>query len=350
MRINRATFFRMQANESGPTIEVFDCDLNKDRRVVSDNNFPITSSLLLSNGLLLIGTANGNIKLINLDENKEVYFFNGHTQSVSALVEIGNNCFASASFDGTIVVWSLEQKVKNVVIKAHELPISSLLYHNDQLISAGYDGKIKSWDLTGALLFVLSDHKDYVFSLALLSNNILASLGGNSDHCIKYWDLNEKTLLKSQPISNCYHSNKLIFLNNNTLLSVGSNTVNVWDASRLELLITHHNFIESIVSAAPLTEEVMAISSGGSVVLMNVKTGVILNSLFLHHDAVTDVLVSSRNKLVTTGLDGVVNQTDFRLKSVSVELLSEIFSNEQIASVELGSNVNLASRPSLTIS
>lgn len=67
----------------------------------------VSSLVVLSNELFASGSGNPDftIKIWNLDTGLMINALNGHTNRVSALVQLNKTTLASASFDETIKIW-----------------------------------------------------------------------------------------------------------------------------------------------------------------------------------------------------------------------------------------------------
>ena len=193
---------------------------------------PVLSLLLLPNGILACGLADGSVHIIRLSDFSLLLTLKRHTARVNALELLENGDLISGSDDGLIIGWAkntyseiyylqTEFRVSclqrlpnnrvamafdfnstfNVTIwnmndssvlfnfTAHDGRINALEYMgNDILASASDDTKIKLWDLKGlSSVKVLNGHTREVVALRRLPGGELAS--GSFDRFVRKWDI-----------------------------------------------------------------------------------------------------------------------------------------------------------------
>ncbi|KAI5963526.1 DOA1 [Candida pseudojiufengensis] len=166
----------------------------------------------------------------NFDQDSK-YQLIGHQGNVCAM-NFKNNELISSSWDGTAIVWNLNEFIPKYILKKHESSVwdckiiekdkyitasadkTIKLWHGDhvvrefighsdvvrkllvlpgsnQFVSSSNDGTIKIWDLnTGSNIATLVGHDSFVYDLALLSNGNLVSTG--EDRTVRVWDLNAR--------------------------------------------------------------------------------------------------------------------------------------------------------------
>ncbi|KAG5421151.1 DOA1 [Candida metapsilosis] len=155
----------------------------------------------------------------------------GHEGNVCAM-NFAHDKFISSSWDGTAIVWNLQDFVPKFILKGHESSVwdckivnnknqyltasadksirlwqgdhevQKFLGHTDvvrkllilpggnQFVSSANDGTIKIWNLqTGRILKTLFGHDSFVYDLALLPNGNLVSTG--EDRTVRIWDLSK---------------------------------------------------------------------------------------------------------------------------------------------------------------
>lgn len=185
--------------------------------------------------IYLSGFNNNNNDESNLDQDGK-YQLIGHEGNVCAINFIHDELISS-SWDGTAIVWNLQDFVPKYILKGHESSvwdckivnnksqyltasadksirlwqgdheIQKFLGHTDvvrkllilpggnQFVSSANDGTIKVWDLqTGRILKTLFGHDSFVYDLALLPNGSLVSTG--EDRTVRIWDLSKGEALQ----------------------------------------------------------------------------------------------------------------------------------------------------------
>eukprot|EP01104_Vermistella_antarctica_P021282 TRINITY_DN951_c0_g1_i1.p1 TRINITY_DN951_c0_g1~~TRINITY_DN951_c0_g1_i1.p1 ORF type:complete len:591 (-),score=75.97 TRINITY_DN951_c0_g1_i1:213-1772(-) len=125
----------------------------------------------------------------------EIQLLECHTDIVRFLVRIDNLRIASASDDGTVVVWNTLTGKKHLVLRGHTKPITCLLLLTSAVMATGSSDKtIRLWNLnTGACIKLLTEHSGAVTCLVAVSEMSLFLSGGN-DRNICLWQTNGKLL------------------------------------------------------------------------------------------------------------------------------------------------------------
>ena len=119
--------------------------------VQSYAGFGVVNSMCIKKGYLYLGSTEGKCKQISLGQDLKEFDFPGHTAGVTDMVVSENGKFlATASFDGLVRVYSLENKRESPLEIGHhkswvyDVAISST---NDKVYSAGRDRKVKQFKI-----------------------------------------------------------------------------------------------------------------------------------------------------------------------------------------------------------
>ena len=190
--------------------------------------------------------------------HQNVDIMKGHSSYVSSFALNGNNTLYSGSFDCTIQVWDIKtRKVVTTVLKentagkhtsGHNLPVTSIYWTGDKLVSASQDMTVKVWSKDLVCKFTLMGHTDWVLSVTVINKKIFS---GSRDNTIKVWDIESGQSLAT--LNN--HSNVVYTLaNNGKLLFSGSmdKSIKVWDTNNyqcLHSLYGHTNNVYTIIPA-----------------------------------------------------------------------------------------------------
>lgn len=108
---------------------------------------------------------------------------------------------ATAGYDNKVKLWNLQGKLVATLLKGSSDSVTSVSFSpGEQIIaSASYDGKIKLWSTDGALLKILTGHTDSAMSVSFSPDgNLLAS--GSQDRTVILWNLDLDDLL----VRGCY--------------------------------------------------------------------------------------------------------------------------------------------------
>ena len=191
--------------------------------------------------ILLIGNGIGGIHIVNLQQKKEIKLLQIHKGPVFDIkYSAVNNCFYSASSDGTIAFTELEnysiqtqkiceQKVRQLhlnqsqtllavasgdctirifntqlfkqekVFPAHDLSTNAVSFHPNgkQLVTGGRDAFIKVWDIMNdyTLQLAIPAHNFAVYAIGFNADkNLMAT--ASRDKTVKIWDASTFELLK----------------------------------------------------------------------------------------------------------------------------------------------------------
>ena len=154
---------------------------------------------------LAIGTSTGSTQLWDVNAQKQLRAMDGHSERVGAL-SWNKHVLSSGSRDGNIV--NHDVRIANhayQTLKGHEQEVCGLSWSPDGtcLASGGNDNKLCLWDVNTTTnpspRFTLTDHQAAVKALAWSPHdrNLLATGGGTSDRCIKFWNSATGSLLNS---------------------------------------------------------------------------------------------------------------------------------------------------------
>lgn len=158
--------------------------------------------------ILAIGNSTGAVELWDCSKVKRLRVMDGHSARVGSLAW---NSFlvSSGSRDGTIIhhdVRSREHKISSLA--GHTQEVCGLKWSTDfkYLASGGNDNLVNVWALASSgvgtatePLHKFNEHQAAVRALAWCpwQPSTLASGGGTADRCIKFWNVNNGSLMKS---------------------------------------------------------------------------------------------------------------------------------------------------------
>jgi WD40 repeat protein len=124
----------------------------------------------------------------------------GHAQAVNAVVVTLDGQHAlSASDDGTLKLWDLEQGTELRSLVGHDCKVTAVAVTPDGrlVVSGSDDGTLKLWDLDhGTALRSLAGHADRVTVVAVAGDGRRA-ISVSRDGIVKLWDLDQGTELRS---------------------------------------------------------------------------------------------------------------------------------------------------------
>jgi WD40 repeat protein len=201
--------------------------------------------------MIASGGSDGNIRLWNIQKSHHdcVYILQGHSNYVTALIQLSSGYLASASHDTTIKIWDLtnllrdqEQYISDrciLTINAHTGPIFRLCLLSDgRLASSSSDETVKIWNLeNGKAEMICPDHEDCVFSVTEWKKNYLISGTDSNDSILRIWKLSSSSstgergeCVATIPIVNCKGINFLLSLQDHRLaVADGDKNIRIWE-------------------------------------------------------------------------------------------------------------------------
>jgi WD40 repeat protein len=260
----------------------------------------INSIAFSCDGKLASGSADRSVKFWDLESNRSLCTFYGHSGLIDAVAFSPNGRFvASGSWDYTIKIWDVETKELVQTLSEHSGWIKSIVFSPDgkNLVSGSADKSLKLWNLeTGKVEKTLSEQKSAVHSVAISPDGqFLAS--GSADKTIKIWNLKGEIQLIDA------HSDvvdALIFSPSSQTIISGSadKTIKIWQVDSGKLLQTLNSHSGAINSLAINIEANLLVSGSADKTLKiwHPASGELLHTLYGHSSGVTAVAMSFKGQ------------------------------------------------------
>ena len=189
--------------------------------------------------LLASGSANGTIKVWNVNTREEAASLDGHTGQVLALdFSPDGTMLASGSWDNTVKLWDVTTWTNIGTLEGHTGVIVSLEFLPDGKLAtkSGGDGTVKLWDVqTRSQNSTINT--DAVGRVAVSPDG--ATLASSISWAIKLWSLSTGVQTGALNHMREYNSARLAFSPDGTVLAVTANgLIEIWDVPARELLAT----------------------------------------------------------------------------------------------------------------
>ena len=164
--------------------------------------------------ILAVGGYDGCVELWDCEVKKRLRVMDGHSGRIASLAW-NSYIVSSGSRDGSIIHHDVRQRQHNVAtLNGHTQEVCGLKWSTDfkYLASGGNDNIANVWSAAGGTsgngsptsnspqpLHVFNQHQAAVRALAWCpwQPNVLASGGGTADRCIKFWNINNATMMDS---------------------------------------------------------------------------------------------------------------------------------------------------------
>lgn len=207
-------------------------------------NFPsIVYSLcfIKEKNVLLAGTSEGKIHVLDLMEKKERKILQNHIQPVFDIqYSSQHKIILSVGGEGILSMISLEDFTTIKIIKLCNEKLRAIdVYKNEAAIACG-DGIIRMIDLkTFKISSEFSAHKDSVYSVKFSKDGKYLLSGGKDAHLNTWWIQDSRWQMEKSIPAHNYAIYSIIFSPNGQLFATASRdkTIKIWDAKTFEILL-----------------------------------------------------------------------------------------------------------------
>ncbi|MEC4850881.1 MAG: DnaJ domain-containing protein, partial [Jaaginema sp. PMC 1079.18] len=225
-------------------LQIWQCD-----RVLKQHFAPIQSLAFHPNKPIIASAGDDKtINLWDLNTNKLIYSFFGHTRPVYALAfHPSGNTLIAGDFNNQITSWNLKTRFYRNFENHHRTSHDGLVYtvacNQNYLVSGSADKTLRLWHpVTGKLIKTIPAHEGIVCA-AILHPDGSTGITSGSDRVIKIWDLNQGKLLRQLGKHNNWVTEIALTPDGETLISCSSDrTIKIWHfpTGELQHNLTHH--------------------------------------------------------------------------------------------------------------
>jgi WD40 repeat protein len=212
----------------------------QDKFAIQFDNSPYSLSLISTSEKLVVGLENGDLHIFDLDQRKELKFYQQHKSAVFFLLENKTkNHFYSCDADGNLAVWNSESLKLELILPFNCGKIRRVALNPDdsKLYLACQDGFVRILETD---FYNLVDeffaHEGGVASISVDPENETILFSGGKDAYLKIWDLNVKQCLKSIPAHN-FVIYDVLFLNSKEFVTISRDkSIKIWERDSLQVL------------------------------------------------------------------------------------------------------------------
>lgn len=180
-------------------------------RRYTDHTDSVTCSVMWrainTGNLLITGSRDKTLRIWDLDNNSCINVLRGHSKGVTCVTASGDNAInpiiVSGGLDNRIIVWSILTGLELHRIPAQPSEISVLVLwtaiDTTYLFSASVDNFVRCWDIFAleSMSSIIGGHSDHVSCLCTVDLPKYSMLiSGGYDGLMKIWDMNTKSLFK----------------------------------------------------------------------------------------------------------------------------------------------------------
>lgn len=213
----------------------------QDKFAIRFENPVYSIALLRNNSLLIVGLANGDLHVFDLEQRQEIKYFTQHLKAVFAIAENKlKEQFYTADADGNLAVWDLKTLDLLVYLPLDCGKIRRINVSNDgeNFALACQDGSVRIFDCTFFNESTLNHaHKDGATTVLFHPQNLDLIITGGKDALLKLWNWKTGDLNMEIPAHN-YVIYDIVALNNGANFITGSRdkTTKVWNTETMTFL------------------------------------------------------------------------------------------------------------------
>ncbi len=278
--------------------------------------FSLVVSLAFSpdDKLLVTGGADGEIRLWQVADVKQIFSFRGHNNWISSVAfspvskaspEGIGKIIASCSHSRSLKLWDFNTGKCLKILRGHTNKVRQLSFNSSGTIlaSCGNDKIIKLWDVnTGKCIKTLQGHTGKIFTVAIAPNgNILAS--GSNDSSVRVWDISTGTCLNTlQGHKNAVLS--IAFTHDSKILVTGGSdqTIKLWDIRTGECIknfIGHTNAIRSLALSKD-NKKIFSASADYTIKIWSIDNGECSKTVKGHNEQIWAIALNSKDTVLAS--------------------------------------------------
>ncbi|MCH8148029.1 MAG: hypothetical protein IH987_08560 [Planctomycetes bacterium] len=266
----------------------------------------------------LTGSADKTVRLWDVASGKELRRFAPHTSGVWAVALSPNSRYALSGEnihlkdgkwvsgdDFSLKLWDVETNKQVRRFEGHTAGITSVVFSPDgnKALSGGHDGTVRLWEVeTGKELHRFEGHTGWVYGVAFSPDGGQV-LSGSSDRTLRLWDVKTKKPIRQFEGHTDAVMSVALSPNGRWALSASKDkTVRVWDVKNGEQrkVLAHP---DKVFAVAFSPDSRFALSGGGDnfVRLWNTETGKEVQHFEGHTATVEDVAFSPDGRRAISG-------------------------------------------------
>ena len=192
-----------------------------------------------SSNTLVTGDSTSTIKVFDVNVNRILKEFTGHTSRINSISWRDENVFCSGSKDSSIRMFDVRMRSQILIISGrHNLEICGLKWSPDKtsLASGSNDNIACIWDLSMLRVEPRIIFREHIAAVKAIdfcpwNRQIIATGGGSADKKINIWDVNTGNVLKSVDTGSQISALQWNYPNKELISSHGysSNEIKIWN-------------------------------------------------------------------------------------------------------------------------
>jgi eukaryotic-like serine/threonine-protein kinase len=264
------------------------------------------------------------IRIWDTSRGNSSMLLTGHNDAIFGLAYSRDGTrLVSGSIDGTGRIWDANSGDSLAVLRGHGLQVAQIAFSGDgkKIVTASFDGTIRIWDTQSAEAAVLRGQKKFVYDVTFLDNHHLASVGW--DGGLRTWDLStgkQEQMMEHAAdvvasVACDARAQTITTLSRSADKDHLGRTITVWDRATGKRLQSIHleksSWIDSRCTMNPNGDQIAVGDIAGPVRIFDVSSGSELANVGEHVGGTTDVAYHpDGNQLASGGSDGAVRLWD----------------------------------------
>jgi cytochrome c len=257
------------------------------------------------------------IILWDFASQRPLHRLHGHEGLVNAVAFLDGGRALSASDDGTLALWNLNDAKLEKRWPGHGAKIAGLAVSANRklALSGGWDRGAKLWELPSGRLLQTLDHGANVNAVAFSPDGISAATAGH-DGSVRLWRLSDGNVLQRFG-GGGFAANALAFSADGKRLLVAqiNEKLRLWDLAQGQVAVDFVGHEGPVMSAAVSPDGQFALSGGtdGMLRLWRMADGQPLRDVFGHHRPIWSVAFAAQGQVVLSGgADGRIRAWNVR--------------------------------------
>ncbi|MEA5594187.1 NACHT domain-containing protein [Rivularia sp. UHCC 0363] len=258
---------------------------------------------------LVTGGADGEIRLWQVSDGKQIFCFRGHNNWVSSVAfSPDSKIIASCSHSGNVRLWHSQTKQLLKTLRGHTNKAHGLSFNSNGTIlaSCSDDQTIKVWDITtGECITTLQGHTHAVLAVSIAPNGqILAS--SSYDSSIKVWDISTGNCLKTLQ-SNEYGIKSVAFSHDSKIIVSGGadKTIKRWEVTTGKCInnLSGHNAVIHSLAFSKDSKTIFSASTDHTIKIWSIDDGKCLKTLKGHNARLRAIALNSNDTVLASCSD-----------------------------------------------